>query len=75
MRQSSFFRDDDHEPRVKRASVPVAKLIADQWCWLRFGTQEYVHEPDLEAILLAGCRRHEISAAGATSEATPRGTR
>jgi hypothetical protein len=41
------------EPVVKRPSVPVAKLIDGRWCWLVFGTDEYRHEPELEAILLA----------------------
>jgi hypothetical protein len=45
--------DNDVEPRVKRPSVPVAKLIAGQWCWLQFGTTEYVHESALEQLLLA----------------------
>ena len=52
--QLSFLPDNDaHEPRVKRPSVPVAKLINGRWCWLVFGTEEYRHEPELEALLLA----------------------
>jgi hypothetical protein len=45
--------DNDVEPRVKRPSVPVAKLIDGQWCWLQFGMTEYVYEPALEQLLLA----------------------
>lgn len=51
--QHSFIPDNDIEPRVKRPSVPVAKEIDGRWCWLVFGTDDYRHEPDLEAILLA----------------------
>lgn len=51
--QLSFIPDNDVEPRVKRPSVPVAKLIDGRWCWLVFGTDVYRHEPVLEAILLA----------------------
>lgn len=45
--------NDLAEPTVKRPSVPVAKLIDGHWCWLKFGTDEYVHEPELEQVLLA----------------------
>jgi hypothetical protein len=38
--------------QLRKASVPVAKLINGRWCWLMFGTNEYRHEPDLEQILL-----------------------
>jgi len=51
--QLSFIPDNDVEPRVRRPSVPVAKLIDGRWCWKAFGSDAYVHEPDLEAILLA----------------------
>ena len=51
--QLSFIPDNDREPTVKRASVPVAKLIDGKWCWKSFGGEEYVHVPDLEAILIA----------------------
>jgi len=51
--QLSFIPDNDIEPRVRRPSVPVAKLIDGRWCWLISGTDEYRHEPDLEAILIA----------------------
>jgi len=61
--QLSFIPDNDHEPRAKRPSVPVAKLIAGRWCWLAFGTTEYVHEPELEAILLAALARQQRKAA------------
>lgn len=57
--QTSFLPDNDIEPRVRRPSVPVAKLIAGQWCWLKFGTSEYQHEPALETILLAALERRE----------------
>lgn len=42
-----------HEPTVRRPSVPVAKCVAGRWCWKAFGSDEYVHEPELEARLLA----------------------
>jgi len=61
--QLTFLPDNDHEPRVKRASVPVAKLIDGRWCWLKFGTQEYVHEPELERVLLAALARGQRKAA------------
>ena len=31
IRQLTFL--PDHEPRVKRPSVPVAKLLKVRWCW------------------------------------------
>lgn len=45
------------EPVVKRPSVPVARLIDGRWCWLTFGTNDYQHEPALEAALLAALER------------------
>ena len=51
--QLSFIPDNDREPTVKKAAVPVAKCIDGRWCWLVSGTDEYRHEPDLEAILIA----------------------
>lgn len=45
--------DNDIEPHVRRPSVPVARLINGQWCWLRFGTNDYQHEATLEQVLLA----------------------
>jgi len=51
--QLSFLPDNDREPLVKHPSVPVAKLIDGRWCWLVFGTNDYQHEPALEAMLLA----------------------
>lgn len=51
--QLSFVPDNDRERVLARPSVPVAKLIGGRWCWLAFGTNEYVYEPELEAILLA----------------------
>lgn len=47
------------EPVVKRPSVPVAKLIGGRWCWKAFERDEYVHEPALEAVLLAALARQE----------------
>ena len=43
--------------RQGRVALPVARLIDGRWCWLAFGTREYLHEPTLEALLLSGCRR------------------
>lgn len=61
--QLSFIPDNDVEPRVKRPSVPAAKLIDGRWCWLVFGTDTYRHEPELEAILLAAQQRYHRKAA------------
>lgn len=55
--QTSFLPDNDRERTIARPSVPVAKLINGRWCWLKFGTSEYVHEPELERILLAAQAR------------------
>jgi len=51
--QLSFIPDNDREPTVRRPAVPVAKCIDGKWCWKSFDSDEYVHEPDLEAILIA----------------------
>jgi hypothetical protein len=51
--------DNEIEPRVRRPSVPVAKCIDGKYCWLKFGTTEYVHEPELEQILLAALEQQE----------------
>jgi hypothetical protein len=45
--------DNDIEPVVKRPSVPVAKRIDGRWCWKKFNEDVWVHEPELEQILLA----------------------
>lgn len=45
------------EPTVRRSPVPVAKLIDGQWCWKRFDSDEYQHEPELEHLLLATLER------------------
>jgi hypothetical protein len=42
--------DNEREPQVKKASVPVMKIIDGRACWLAFGTQEYRHEPELERM-------------------------
>lgn len=57
--QLSFIPDNDVEPRVNKPSVPAAKCIDGKWCWLVFGTDEYRHEPALEAILLAALARNK----------------
>lgn len=62
--QASFLPDNDIEyVKVKRPSVPVAKLIDGRWCWLQFGTNEYRHEPELEQVLLAAQREQLLEAA------------
>lgn len=62
--QLSFLPDNETETvTVKRAAVPVAKVIDGRWCWLAFGTDEYRHEPELEAILLAAQARQQRRAA------------
>lgn len=49
-----------HEPVVKRPSVPVALFLNGRWCWKAFGTETYIHEPELERILLAALeKRHD----------------
>jgi hypothetical protein len=45
------------EPMVKRPSVPVARLIDGRWCWKAFDSDEYIHEPALEQVLLAALER------------------
>ena len=55
--QASFLPDNDREPTTKRTSVPVCKRIDGRWCWLKFGTDEYIYEPELERILLAAQAR------------------
>ena len=55
--QLSFLPDNDRERVTTRPSVPVARLIDGRWCWLKFGTTEYIHEPELEAVLLAALAR------------------
>lgn len=55
--QLSFLPDNDRERVIARPSVPVAKLIGGKWCWLQFGSTEYVHEPALEQLLLAALSR------------------
>lgn len=61
--QLSLFGDtpdnDIVEPTVKRPSVPVARLIDGRWCWKAFGTDDYIHEPALEQILLAALAKTE----------------
>jgi hypothetical protein len=62
--QTSFIPDNDVEcVKVKRPSVPVAKLIGGRWCWKRFGADEYRHEPELERVLLAALARQQRKAA------------
>lgn len=61
--QLSFLPDNDIEPQVKKPSAPAAKLINGHWCWLKFGTDEYVYEPELEAILLAALAKQQRKAA------------
>jgi hypothetical protein len=59
--QHSFVPDNDRETVQPKPSVPVAKLINGRWCWLQFGTNEYKHNPALEAILL-GARQAQKAA-------------
>ena len=51
--------DNEVEPVVKHAAVPVAKLIDGRWCWKQFGSDRYVHEPELEQILLAALAKQQ----------------
>ncbi len=55
--QLSFIPDNDREPVVKKASVPVALLIDGRWCWKSFDSDEYIHEPELERVLLTALAR------------------
>ena len=49
--------DNDHERQIAKPSVPVMQMIGGKACWLKFGTNEYVHEPELEAIYMAAQHR------------------
>lgn len=60
--QLSFIPDNDVEPMVKKPSVPVAKLINGRWCWKAFDSDDYVHEPELEQILLAALSKQRKAA-------------
>jgi hypothetical protein len=57
--QLSFLPDNEQEPVVKRASVPLVKFVNGRWCWLEPGTNEYQPQPELEAALLAALARAE----------------
>lgn len=47
--QLSFLPDNDQpEPTVKRASVPLVKLIDGRWCWKAIGSERYELQPELE---------------------------
>lgn len=52
--------DNTHERKTTKPSVPVMQVIDGKACWLKFGTAEYVHEPELEAIYMAA--QHRIPA-------------
>lgn len=49
--------DNTHERQIGKPSVPVMKIIDGKACWKVFGRDEYVYEPDLEAIYMAAQHR------------------
>lgn len=56
--QLSFLPDNDQpEPTVKRASVPLVKLIDGHWCWKQIDGERYEAQPELERVLLAALER------------------
>lgn len=55
--QLSFLPDNDVEPTVKRAAVPLVKLIDGRWCWKAIDGDDYVPAPELERVLLAALER------------------
>jgi len=57
--QLSFLPDNDQEPTVKRASMPLVKLVHGRYLWKQIGSDEYEPAPELEAILLAALDRAE----------------
>lgn len=52
----SLLPDNDQEPTVKRASVPLVKLIDGHWCWKEIGRDFYAPEPELEQVLVAALK-------------------
>lgn len=59
-KQLSFLPDNDQsEPTVKRASVPLVTLIDGRYHWKTIGSDDYEIEPELERILLAAIERRE----------------
>ncbi len=60
--QLTFLPDNERETVKARPSVPVAKCVGGRWCWLKFGTEEYVWEPELERVLLQALNAHERAA-------------
>lgn len=59
MIQRSFLPDNDHEPAVRRASVPLVKQIDGRYLWKCIGADRYEPAPALEAALLAALARAE----------------
>lgn len=52
--QLAFLPDNDTpEPTVKRASVPLVKLIDGCYYWKQIGSDRYELQPELERVLLA----------------------
>jgi len=57
--QLSFLPDNDVEPVVKRASMPLVKLMNGRYHWKAIGSDDYEPAPDLERVLLAALARAE----------------
>lgn len=60
--QHSFLPDNDQEPIVKREAQPLVKWIDGHWRWKAIGGDEYLIEPELEAILLAAQSEQRMAA-------------
>lgn len=50
---------DQAEPRVKRASVPLIKLVNGRYLWKCIGSDDYAPEPELEQVLLGALAGRE----------------
>ena len=51
--QTSFLPDNDAEPTVKRASVPLVRLVDGRYLWKAINRDDYEVQPDLERVLLS----------------------
>lgn len=49
--------NDQPEPTVKRASVPLIKLIDGRYYWRVIGSDRYELQLELEQLLLAALKR------------------
>lgn len=51
--------NDQPEPVVKRASVPLVKLIDGRYHWKAIDADRYELQPELERVLLAALERSQ----------------